>query len=147
MPGPDKLSHWPSDEIAETIQMLVSKWFFWNKNIHWHATWVVWHQWTTYVVMVGEIHLVKQCLNSIPPGQNGRHFVDVFRCIFVNQKCCVFDWNFTELFPKGPIENNAGLVSIMAWRRKGYKPLSEPMLAWFTDVYIYKGRWATFPPG
>ena len=31
-------------------------------------------------------------------------------------------------FPKGPINNIPALVQIMAWRRPGDKPLSEPML-------------------
>ena len=30
------------------------------------------------------------CLNSSPPGQNGRHFADdIFRCNFVNEKFCI----------------------------------------------------------
>ena len=35
-----------------------------------------------------------------------------------------FHWS---LFPKGPINNIPALVQIMAWRRPGDKPLSEPM--------------------
>ena len=35
------------------------------------------------------------------------------------------------------IINNPALVKIIAWRRIGAKPLSEPMLTRFTDVYIY----------
>ena len=35
--------------------------------------------------------------NSFPPGQNGRHFADdIFRCIFVNEKICIwlkFHWS------------------------------------------------------
>ena len=31
-------------------------------------------------------------------------------------------------FRKGPIDNNPALVQIMAWRRSGDKPLSEPMM-------------------
>ena len=27
----------------------------------------------------------------------------------------------------------------MAWRRTGDKPLSEPMLTWFTDIYAAQG--------
>ena len=30
--------------------------------------------------------------------------------------------------PKGPINNIPALVKIMAWRRSGDKPLSEPMM-------------------
>ena len=38
--------------------------------------------------------------------------------------------------PKGPIDNNLALVEKMAWHRKGDKPLSAPMLTWFTDTYM-----------
>ena len=32
------------------------------------------------------------------------------------------------IVPKGPINNIAALVQIMAWRRSDDKPLSEPMM-------------------
>ena len=71
------------------------------------------------------------------PGQNGRHFADdIFRCIFVNEKFCVFVKISLKFVPKGLIDNNPALVLIMASCRKGYKPLSEPMLTWFTDAYL-----------
>ena len=43
--------------------------------------------------------------------------------------------NFTEVFPKGPIDNNQALVWIMAWRRIGDKSLSEPMLTRLWRIY------------
>ena len=33
-----------------------------------------------------------------------------------------------KFVPKGPIDNNAALVQVMAWRRTGDKPLPEPKL-------------------
>ena len=33
-----------------------------------------------------------------------------------------------KFIPKGPINNIPSLAQIMAWRRSGDKPLSEPML-------------------
>ena len=41
-----------------------------------------------------------------------------------------------KFIPKGTIDNNPALVQIMAWRRIGDKPLSEPMLNRFTDAYM-----------
>ena len=35
---------------------------------------------------------------------------------------------FFKYVRKDPIDNNPALVQIMAWRRSGYKPLSEPMM-------------------
>ena len=36
----------------------------------------------------------------------------------------------------GPIDNDPALVQIMAWRRIGDKPLSEPMQTQFADAYM-----------
>ena len=44
------------------------------------------------------------------------------------KKCVDFDSNFTEFFPKGSVDNIPELVQIMASRRPGDKPLSEPMM-------------------
>ena len=38
---------------------------------------------------------------------------------------------------KGQIDNKSALVQVMAWRRKGGKPVPELMLIQFTDAY----RW------
>ena len=40
-----------------------------------------------------------------------------------------------KVVPKGPISNIPALVQIMAWRRPGDKPLSEPMMVSLT-TYI-----------
>ena len=37
----------------------------------------------------------------------------------------------------GPIHNMLTLVQIMAWHRSGDKPLSEQMMAKFTDTYVH----------
>ena len=87
-------------------------------------------------------------VNSSPPGQNGHHFADeIFRCIFVNEKFFILIRISPKFAPKGPIDNNPGLVQIMAWHWIGENPLSEPMLNWFTDVYIYgtRGGWVNLP--
>ena len=39
-----------------------------------------------------------------------------------------FDSNFTEIVPRSPNDNKPACVQIMAWRRPGDKPLSEPMM-------------------
>ena len=38
--------------------------------------------------------------------------------------------------PKGSIKNKQALVPTMAWHRTGDKPLSEPMVAYFTEAYM-----------
>ena len=42
-----------------------------------------------------------------------------------------------KFVPRGPIDKNSALVYIIAWRWIGHKPLSEPMLTWFTDTYMH----------
>ena len=37
---------------------------------------------------------------------------------------------------KGPVNNDPALAQIMAWRRKGDKPLSEPNMAKLTVAYM-----------
>ena len=76
--------------------------------------------------------------NSSSSGQNGCHFVDdIIRCIFVNEKFCIFIKMSLKFVPMGPIDNNPALVKIMAWCQIGDKPLSEPMLTWSNDDYIW----------
>ena len=79
-----------------------------------------------------------ESMNSSPPGQNGRHFADnIFRSIFINEKFCILIKISLKFVPKGPIGNNPALVKMMAWRRKGNKPSSEPMLNGLTDAYMW----------
>ena len=67
----------------------------------------------------------QKWFNSSSPRQNGRPFADdIFRCIFVNEKFCIWIKISLKLIPKGPIGNNPALVQIMAWRRIGDKPFS-----------------------
>ena len=53
----------------------------------------------------------SQWVNSSAPGQNGLHFVDnIFKCIFMNEKCCIFSKNSLKFVPKRPIDNYPELV-------------------------------------
>ena len=67
--------------------------------------------------------------NTLSPRQNGRHFPDnTFKCIFLNENVRISITISLKFVRKGPINNIPALVQIMAWRRPGDKPLSEPML-------------------
>ena len=69
-------------------------------------------------------------LNTLRPRQNGRHFPDgIFKCMFLNENVWIAIEISLKFIPKGLINNIPALVQIMAWRRTGDKPLSEPMLA------------------
>ena len=75
-------------------------------------------------------------LNTLRPRQNGRHFADdTFKRIFMNENDRISINISLKFVPKGLINNIPALVQIMAWRRPGDKPLSEPMLV-FVPTHI-----------
>ena len=49
---------------------------------------------------------------------------------------CIFTKKLLKFVPKGPIDIKPALVQIIAWCRISDKPLSEPKLTRFTDVYM-----------
>ena len=67
-------------------------------------------------------------LNTLRPRKIGRHFADIAKCIFLNENVYISIKISLYFVPKGPINNIPALVQIMAWRRPGDKPLSEPMM-------------------
>ena len=60
-------------------------------------------------------------------------FSNVF---FFNGMVQIFILISLKLVPKGLITSKSALVQMMAWRRSGDKPLSEPMLVYLTDVSL-----------
>ena len=61
---------------------------------------------------------------------------DKFRCAFSNENDRFPIQISLKFAHRSPIDNNAALVQVMAWRRTGDKPLFEPMLTQFTDAYM-----------
>ena len=61
-----------------------------------------------------------------------------FHVNFRERKILYFVKISLKFVPKGPIDNNPILVYIIAWRRIGDKPLSEPKLTEFTDAYMWR---------
>ena len=77
------------------------------------------------------VNKIIDVINTLRPRQNGRHFADdTFKRIFSNENVRIsISLKISLKFvPKGPINNIPALVQIMAWRRSGAKPLSEPMM-------------------
>ena len=68
---------------------------------------------------------------------------DIFKCISMNEKCCISIWISLKIVPKGPIDNTWALVQVMAWIQIDDKPLTESMLIQFTDAYITPGTLMT----
>ena len=67
--------------------------------------------------------------NTLRLRQNGRHFADdTLKRIFLNENVCISIKISLTFVLKGPINNIPALGQIMAWRRPGDKPLSEPIV-------------------
>ena len=66
---------------------------------------------------------------TLRPRQHGRHFPDdIFKCTFLNLNVWISLTISLKVVPKVRINNIPALVQILAWRRPGDKPLSEPMM-------------------
>ena len=88
-----------------------------------------WHRWSQ--------------VNTLRPRQNGRHFADdIFKRIFLNENIWIPMKISLKFVPKGSIHNIPALVQIMAWRRLGDKPLSEPMMVNLpTHLCVTRPQW------
>ena len=88
--------------------------------------------------------------NTSGPRPDGRHFADgIFKCIFLNENVWIPIKISLKFVPNGPINNIPATVQIMAWRRPGDKPLSEPMVVSLsTHICVARPQWVnmiTFP--
>ena len=99
---------------------------------------------TPHVVTDRE-HEIIIWIITLRPRQNGRHFADdIFKCIFVNENVWIPIKISLKFVPKGPINNIPALVQIMAWRRAGDKPLSEPMMVILpTHICVTRSQWVS----
>ena len=72
---------------------------------------------------------------------------DIFKCILLNENVWIPIKFSLHFVPKSPMNNVPTLVQIMAWRRPGDKPLSEPMMVSLlmhicvTQLQRVKGHW------
>ena len=82
-------------------------------------------------------------LNSLRPRQHGRHFADdTFKPVFLYENIRISIKISRKFVSKVPINNITALVQIMAWRRPGDKPLSEPMMVCLlTHICVTRPQW------
>ena len=82
-------------------------------------------------------------VNTLRPRRNEQHFADdIFKRIFFNENVWISIKISLKFVPKGPINNIPALVQIMAWRRWGDKPLSEPMMVSLpTHICVTRPQW------
>ena len=90
----------------------------------------------------------RTSFNTLMPRQNGRHFADaIFKCIFMNENVSIAIEMSLKFLPKGRINNIPTLVQIMAWRRQGDKPLSEPVVvSLLTHICVTRPQWVNHIP-
>ena len=100
----------------------------------------LYNTWWRYVM---ETLAALLALNTLRPRQNGRHCADdIFKCILLNENVWIPNKISLKFVPKGPINNIPSLVQIMAWRRPGDKPLSEPiMVSSLTHICVTRPQW------
>ena len=81
--------------------------------------------------------------NTLRPIRKDQHFAnDIFKRIFFNENGWISIKISLMFVPKGQINNIPALVPIMAWRRSGNKPLSEPMMISLpTHICVNRPQW------
>ena len=78
-------------------------------------------------------------LNTLRLRKNCRHFADnIFKCIFLNENVWISLKISLKFIPEVWNNNIQSLVQIMALRRPGDKPLSEPMID-YQHIYASLG--------
>ena len=91
----------------------------------------------------------KLFVNSLRPSLDRRPFADdIFKCVFLNENEWVLPRISLKFVPKVRINNIPALVQIMAWRRPGDKPLSEPMMvSLLTHICVTRPQWVNWTIG
>ena len=85
------------------------------------------NHYTCYVILDADI-LYQNATNTMKSRQNGCYFADdIFKCIYLNEYV-LFLAKISKFVSKGIINNILPLVHVMAWRRPGTRPLSEPTI-------------------
>ena len=154
------LTHWGLNKMASIMQMTFSNAVSFKKGFHEVLFQLTIGQyngsaknfvpkgkqaitWTKDDPMLHICITKPQCVNSLRPRQNGRHFADdIFKCIFLNENVWISIKISLKFVPKGPINNIPALVQIMAWRCSGDKPLSEAMVVNLPTHIFVSQPWA-----
>ena len=85
----------------------------------------------------------SELLYTLRPRQNGRHFADdIFKRIFLDGNVGISIKISLKFVPKGPINSIPALVQVMALRRPGDQPLTEPMVVrLLTHICVTWPQW------
>ena len=90
-----------------------------------------------------EVYDSPHLFNTLRPRENGRHFADdTFTRIFLNENVGISIKISLKFVDGGPINTIPALAQMMAWRRSGDKPLSEPMVtSSLTHICVTRPQW------
>ena len=85
----------------------------------------------------------RRMINTLRPRQDGHHFPDdILKCISLNENEWIALTISLKCVRKIRINTIPSLVQIMAWRRPGDKPLSEPMMvSLLTHICVTRPQW------
>ena len=77
-------------------------------------------------------------VNSSLPDKMATILADpIFKCIFLNGNDRIRIQIILKFVPKGSTDCKSALVQVMAWRLTCNEPFPEPMMALFTDEYVW----------
>ena len=138
-------------KMAANLQTIFSNKLTWMKSIPF------WFHWMNFVSRGyinnkiiasgnGLAPNMRQSINTLRPRQNGRHFSDdILKSIFLNENVWTSLKISLKFVPEVRINNIPPFVQIMAWRRSGGKPLSEPMMvSLLTHICVTRPQWVNW---
>ena len=97
-------------------------------------------------ILFPQITYVPGDIKRLRPKQNGCSLADIiFKCILLNENCCILIQIPLKFAPEVPINNKPALVQITAWHQRGAKPLSDQcwpsLLTDIMHIYITHPWW------
>ena len=96
----------------------------------------------TYFCCIIDFQWCGKSVNTLRLRRNGHFADDIFKRIFFNENVWISIKISLNFVPKGPVNNIPALVQIMAGRRPGDEPLSEPMMdSLLTHIGVTRPQW------
>ena len=146
-----RLSAIPARLLLLTHELHQQQWFkqftkVCNPTLMWTYTTGVWRYETSENIVRLSVSwlcfFIALPFNTLRPRQDGRHFPDILKCIFLNENVWISLTISLKCVRKVRFNNIPSLVQIMAWRRPGDKPLSEPMSVFVpTHICVTRPQW------
>ena len=96
--------------------MLTTSWTFLIGLLFLHAVDLV-YRYGGVKIMASKITKHWKVYKHIEAETNGRHFADIFKCIFFSENVWIPIKISLKCVPKGQIDNIPAMVQIMVWRR------------------------------